>query len=88
MNEDKKEFNLGRFFIGLLIILIGLVVLARNTGYINFDISLNWDLIWPILIIIAGFSMLNLRGWPGMIIGIIFSLAIVILIFCLLVLFV
>ncbi len=42
-------------FFALILIALGVVFLLKNLGYISADA---WDIIWPILIIVAGFSFL------------------------------
>jgi len=42
-------------FVGALILLVGLVFLLQNLGYISGSV---WDVIWPSIVIIAGLSMI------------------------------
>lgn len=39
--------------IGLLAILVGILFLLKNTGYIT---SLQWDIVWPIILIYLGIA--------------------------------
>jgi uncharacterized membrane protein len=45
-------------FIGLIIIVIGLVLLMQNMGLVGPDI---WNVIWPSLIILFGISLIMKR---------------------------
>lgn len=76
--NKKSEFNFGRFLFGLLIVVAGLLTLAQLTGFLNFDWSnLNWNLIWPVLIIIAGLSMLSRGGWVATGFGILVTIFVI-----------
>ncbi len=74
---QKHHFNFGRFLMGLIIVVAGLAFLARTSGWVNFDFSFNWNYIWPILIIIAGLSLISFRGWVGGLIGGLITLVVV-----------
>jgi len=43
-------------FMPLLLIILGVVFLLENLGFLPW---LNWSLIWPIILILAGLSMLK-----------------------------
>lgn len=45
-------------FIGFFILALGLIFLLRNLGWIH---GFDWDLVWPILIIAFGLSMIFKR---------------------------
>jgi hypothetical protein len=57
----KKSSGL---FWGVLILLVGMLLLLRNLGYITIDI---WGAIWPLMLILAGvWVLLGMRGlWSG-----------------------
>jgi hypothetical protein len=42
-------------FFGLIIIIVGLVFLLKNLGFIGGDV---WPIIWPSLVIVVGLSIL------------------------------
>jgi len=49
-------------FVGLMVLLVGIVFLLQNLGYISGNV---WGIIWPAIIIIVGLSMImrpKLRG--------------------------
>jgi len=74
MEENRKNFTPGKFFLGLLVVIIGLVLLARNAGWIRTDLYLSFWKLWPIIIILIGLSLISFRGWFGALIGVIFAL--------------
>ena len=73
-----QGFNFGKLFFGLLVIFFGLYYLARNTGWLPVDLQVNWILIWPILIIFAGLSLLTGRSWLTAIVGTITTVIVII----------
>jgi len=68
------NFTPGKIFVGLLVVIIGLVFLARNAGWIRTDLYLSFWKLWPIILILIGLSMISLRGWFGALMGVIFAL--------------
>jgi hypothetical protein len=42
-------------FVGVFLLALGLLFLLRNSGVIHGD---TWDLIWPLLIVAFGFSLI------------------------------
>jgi hypothetical protein len=66
---DSKKVNFGTLFLAILLISLGLLYLAKNTGWIYLDIDINWWQFWPVLIILLGLSMLSGRGWFSVAIG-------------------
>ncbi len=77
MEENKPGFNLGKFFFGTLIVLLGLFYLAKNVGWINFDLSFDLRQFWPLIIIFIGLSLIEFRGILGTLIGVLIFLLIV-----------
>lgn len=66
--KDKKEcrpneFNPSRFLLGLLIVFFGFVVLAKNAGWLSRYYYIDLGSIWPVLIILAGVSLLRFKSW-------------------------
>jgi len=69
--HKKERFNFGRFVFGLLVMVAGLLLLAHLTGWLVLDWSgFNFNYLWPILIIIAGLSLLSRGGWLATLIAI------------------
>lgn len=56
---------------GVLFIVVGAVLLLGNMGILTVELSSLWRL-WPVLIIVAGLSVLSLRGWLG---GLVYAVA-------------
>ncbi|OGE88203.1 MAG: hypothetical protein A2760_02690 [Candidatus Doudnabacteria bacterium RIFCSPHIGHO2_01_FULL_50_67] len=55
-----------RLFVGFFIIILGLALLAQNTGWFgSLDVWGFFARLWPVFIIIAGLSMLSRGGWVG-----------------------
>jgi len=42
-------------FIGILVLVVGVVFLLQNIGYISGSV---WDIIWPAIVIVVGLSMI------------------------------
>jgi len=42
-------------FIGILVLVVGVVFLLQNLGYISGSV---WDIIWPAIVIVVGLSMI------------------------------
>lgn len=40
--------------LGLIVILVGVLFFLKNIGIIN---SINWDILWPVLVMLIGVSM-------------------------------
>lgn len=64
---DGARFS--KIFFGLILVLIGLFYLGRNLGFLP-DINLNFQVIWPVLIILAGFLLVNRRSRISIIVGV------------------
>ncbi len=79
-NNCCNEFNVGRFFLGMAIILIGSGFLLNNLGFVDF--SFNFWKLWPLFIIFIGLSIFDKKSFFGNIVG---ALALLISIFFVLV---
>lgn len=59
--DNKNGFNVGRILTGLVFVLIGILALADNLGWLN----VNWENLWyfwPIIIIAVGLSIISING--------------------------
>lgn len=59
--ESKKGFNVGRILTGLTFVLIGVLALADNLGWL----SVNWENLWyfwPVIIIAVGLSIISINS--------------------------
>jgi len=72
--HEYRGFNLGRFLLGMIVVVVGLAYLAKTTGWINFNFNVQWLNLWPLLIIFIGLSLISFRGWAGALLGIFISL--------------
>ncbi|NTW22432.1 hypothetical protein HGA34_02680 [Candidatus Falkowbacteria bacterium] len=76
----RHGFNFGRLLFGLIVIMFGLAFLARNAGWLPYDIRIDWSLFWPIVVILIGLSLMSGSGWVSAIIGTIVTVAVLVLI--------
>ncbi|MFA6553457.1 MAG: toast rack family protein [Patescibacteria group bacterium] len=73
---EKTRFQFGRIVVGLIIIFVGVVYLAQANGWAGLNVNLDWDRLWPLIIVFIGLSMLGGKGWMSGTIGIIITIAI------------
>jgi NADH:ubiquinone oxidoreductase subunit 4 (subunit M) len=57
MNGRTRRFDMGAVVLGAIILFAGAYYFLRNTLGFNLD-ELDWDPIWPILVIVLGGSIL------------------------------
>ncbi len=76
----NRGFNFGRLLFGLIVIMFGLAFLARNAGWLPYDISVDWSLLWPIAVILVGLSLMTGQGWASLVIGVVVTLGVLFLI--------
>jgi uncharacterized membrane protein (UPF0136 family) len=67
----KIELNLGQLFLGLILIFGGMLYLAKNMGWLNFELNFSWVRYWPILLVFAGLAMIKTRSLVTTILGLI-----------------
>lgn len=58
---EKRDWNVGSLFWGLLLVLVGGLLLADNFDLVNIHWGNVW-MLWPLFIIAAGLSMLSVRN--------------------------
>ncbi len=78
--HQRKSFNVGRLFLGLTLIIIGFLYLAKNTGWLPVGFNFNFIELWPILIVFLGLSMLSRHSQVSTTIGLIVTLLVLLLI--------
>jgi hypothetical protein len=61
----KVFFSWGQFVTALLFIAIGVIYLGRNLGFFTFNTTLFWNLLWPLILILIGISLLRGRSISG-----------------------
>ncbi len=57
--SEKIEFMWGPGLTGLVILLVGISLLARNLDWLDVDFSIFWKILWPLILILAGISFLK-----------------------------
>ncbi len=72
----------GGVVFGLFILFLGLFYLGKNLGWWNYQ--LNWTMIWPILIIFVGLSVMGGKRIVNWLLGIVLFFAIIVLLLSLL----
>ena len=77
--EKIWRFDFGKFSFGLFLVVIGLLYLAKNTGWlpINFQFDI-WQL-WPMLLIFFGLSFVSGKGLSGLMVGSIFTMTVLVI---------
>ncbi len=78
-NSNQNSWNLGAVGWGLFLVLVGVLALLANFGTIQVDVGSVLRL-WPLFIIMAGFSILPVRGWPAKALGSLLLVAILALV--------
>ena len=81
--KNPYRFDFGKLSFGLFLIVLGLLYLAKNLGWINLDFNFNVWQLWPLLIIFAGLSLLTGRTVASIFAGIIFTLTVITIAFIL-----
>lgn len=71
-----KHFNFGKLSFGLFLIIVGLLYLAKNLGWLNLEFNLDLWRLWPLLIVFAGLSMLTSRNLASIFAGIVLTLTV------------
>ncbi len=64
VRPSRSSWNTSKLFWGLVLILVGVLALLSNLGIVEVQI-LEVLRLWPLLIVAAGLSVLNLDGWLG-----------------------
>ncbi len=70
VDHRVKHWKIGRIFWGLLFVLIGLLILASNSGLVSLNWFNLWRL-WPLFIIMIGMSILTIQGWAGRLLAVV-----------------
>jgi hypothetical protein len=78
--HHRSGFNLARLFVGGLVLLAGIVYLARNAGWISYDLTLTWSMVWPVLLVAFGLSLIRVRGFLGTLLGVLMTTILIILV--------
>jgi len=73
---NPRRFDFGKLSLGLFLLLLGLLYLAKNTGWLNFNWEVNLWQLWPLLIIFAGLSLITGRTLASIFAGTILTLTV------------
>lgn len=80
--ELPKSFwklDFGKLSLGLFLVIIGLLYLAYNFGWLPISIHFQlWDL-WPMLLIFLGLSLISGRGWIPVLAGSILTMTVLLI---------
>lgn len=78
-----RNFNFGKLSLGLFLVVIGILYLAKNLGWLNIDFNFNLWQLWPLLIVFWGLSLLTGRTIASIFAGIILTLTVLAITFIL-----
>lgn len=81
--KNPYRFDFGKLSFGLFLIILGILYLAANLGWINLAFNFNVWQLWPLLIIFAGLSLLTGRTVASIFAGIILTLTVITIAFIL-----
>lgn len=57
--NDERKAGTGTLITGLILVGLGLTIVARNLGYLDFDFSRLWSVFWAVLLILLGVAILR-----------------------------
>jgi len=60
LGRRRHRPSWGRIIIGIVILLLGIYFLAKNTGWIPADMKI-WGIVWPCILIVAGIMLILKR---------------------------
>ncbi len=64
-DSQKIFFSWGQFVTALIAIAVGVIFLGRNLGLFYVDTGMFWNLIWPVILILIGVSLLRGRAFSS-----------------------
>lgn len=81
--KNPYRFDFGKLSFGLFLIILGILYLASNMGWINLAFNFNVWQLWPLLIIFWGLSLLTGRTVASIFAGVILTLTVITIAFIL-----
>lgn len=63
--EQKVFFPWGQFVTALIAVAVGVIFLGRNLGLFYVDTGIFWNLLWPVILILIGVSLLRGRAFSS-----------------------
>lgn len=79
--DKRRKIHSGRLFVGSIIVFSGILFLAKTLNLINFQFTLNFNIIVAVIIILIGLSILIRRGWFRAILAVVVALLIAFTVF-------
>ena len=67
--KEMKDFNFGKIFLGIILVIVGLIYLVQATDLIPVEININIWQLWPLLIVALGLALLTGRSWVTIVLG-------------------
>lgn len=58
INKNSRKFK-SNFIFGVIMILLGFSIIGRNLNLFDFDFSLLWNMLWPLILIFIGIGILK-----------------------------
>ncbi len=77
--EKIWRFDFGKFSFGLFLVIIGLLYLAKNTGWLPLNLQFDIWQLWPMLLIFFGLSFVSGKGLSGVLVGSIFTMTVLVI---------
>ncbi|MEK7649579.1 MAG: DUF5668 domain-containing protein [Patescibacteria group bacterium] len=71
-----QSINLGKLFLGLLLVFAGLIYFARAAGFLPNYMGMHPTQLWPVLLIFIGLSLIRVRGGLAVTLGILLTILI------------
>ncbi len=59
ITERRKKTSSFNLIFGGILLFLGIAIISRNLGYYEFDFSILWRVIWPLIIILIGINILR-----------------------------
>lgn len=75
-SESRPLWSVGRIFWGLLFVAVGVAFLLQNLNIVDLELQ-NLALLWPLIFVIIGISIMSLRGVAMAIVGLVAGAAII-----------
>ncbi|MFP4660840.1 MAG: LiaF transmembrane domain-containing protein [Halanaerobiales bacterium] len=57
--EKRKNHNNVNLIFGGVLVVLGAALVSRNLGYLDFNLSIIWSLLWPLFLILIGVNILR-----------------------------
>lgn len=78
--EHFWKIDFGKFSLGLFLLIIGILYLAQNLGWLPIVMQFDLWQLWPMLLIFLGLSLISGRGWVPILAGSILTITVLIIV--------